>query len=542
TEVIRSYMFATEADGTPIFYKEGDGYVDDYGFEHEHAVGDIVFGYEYPTDFTTGGVAYEYDKDGNLVYEQVDDSGRVIYAKEEDGETVYYAVVGGREEEQADGSLSYITEYERLSEKPANLYDVYVYDAYGMQLFDSNGNPIKKIMARGGYPVTKHYSDEHSEVSYRTVTFTQTRKTADDVVEENPYPSDSLYIKDFDIVSASIAGGTTITFENGTATLPTNTAINLNIGNIKPASAGLKYDAIAGVYVVDQTGNRIKLKMDFSNGSVYKILGFYSENGGFITINSKYAGEVKFLFVTQSGKCEKEVTITFAKSAPKELTAMASVYTVTDGIINYVNQVVNSENFVTITVGQSLTFKAVAMGEEAAYVSTDIYPSCATEGLTFAQVEKDSYEEWSLVADREGEYIVEMPYYDGESTSADVYTSFKVVVKPKLGVMETLSGNTFSGSVLISSGSGNPKSKMLTATFTADGEINIAVAGNEIVYTYGIDGSGVLTTAWKSGIEPTQKSYDFAFTINEAGDLVVTHQTGMGNDTEEIVLIKQVAA
>ncbi|MGN0823620.1 MAG: hypothetical protein ACI4MB_00970 [Candidatus Coproplasma sp.] len=539
TEIIRAYMFATEEDGTPIYYKEGDGYTDKFGIEHKQAVGDIVFGYEYPTDFSSGAPAYEYDKDGNLVYEQVDDLGRVIYITEEDGKKVYRPVLGGKEVELADGSVDYVIQYgDPLTEEPT-LHDVYLYDAYGMQLLDSKGNPVRKIMAKGGYPVTKHYSDEHDEVSYRTVTFTQTKKAEGETVDPNPYPSDSLYIKDFDIVSAK-AGNTTIDFVGGTATLPTNTAINLNIGNITPSTAGLKYDAITGIYVVDATGNRIKLKMDFNNGSIYKILGFYSESGGYITINSKYAGTVKFLFVTQSGKCEKEVEITFAKGAPLSFTgAMASVYTVTDGIVDYVDQVVSIDNYVTLIEGQSLEFKAIASGEEASYVSTDIYPTSAT-GLTFTQVEQDSYQEWRLVADTAGEYIVEMPYYDGSAVSTSVKTSFKVVVLPKKSVMETLSGTTFSGDVLISSGSGNPSSKNLTATFSADGEIAISVAGNEIVYTYGVDAeTGELVTEYKSGIAPTQKSYDFTFFINEAGDLLVRHQTGMGNDTEEIVLTKQ---
>ncbi|MGN0806511.1 MAG: hypothetical protein ACI4MC_05680 [Candidatus Coproplasma sp.] len=535
TEVIRSYMFATEADGTPILYKEGDESVTKYG----EAVGDIVFGYEYPTDFASGAPAYEYDEDGNFVYEQINKAtGNVVYTKVENGETIYYDVIGGEEVAQADGSFQYITHYQQLAEKP-ELEDVYLKDVHGMLLLDSNGNPVKKIMAEGGYPVTQFYSDDHDEVSYKTVTFTQTKKVEGEEVEPNPYPSDSLYIKDFDIVSATV-GGSTVYFENGTATLPTNTVINLNIGNIQPASAGLKFDAIKDIYVVDPTGTRIKLKMDFNTGSVYKIFGVYSTSGEYITINSQYAGEVKFLFVTQSGKCEKEVIITFAKSAPTSLAAMASVYAVTDGIAGYIDQIVSLENTVKLIVGQPLQFKAVATGAEAAYVSTDINPT-STQGITFRQLEVGNYQDWELVADTAGEYIINMPYFDGVSSSTAVYTSFKVIVEPGKDVIEMLSGNTFAGSVKIYMGSGNPVSRTLTATFGTDGKIAINVASNDIVYTYGVDETtGKLIAAWESGIEPTQKSYDFVFSINEAGDLVVTHQTGMGNNTEDIVLTKVV--
>lgn len=529
TEIIRPYMIATEEDGTPLFYKEGDSYIDPVtGFEKKLPAGDLVFAMEYPTD-SEGGPAYEY-KNGKVVYEQVDDQGRVIYQKEEDGQTVYYAVLGVDKNDQVI--------YEKLDQVPT-LHDVYLKDCHGTQLVDSKGNPIRKKMARGGYPVNSYYSDNHSEVNYRSVTFNQTEKKDTDVVPLNPYDKNNRYITNFEFANASLSQiGNEIPFVNGTATLPTNVAVYLNIGDILPATASLRDDSIESIYAIDKTGNKIKLGLEADNGSMYKIIAVYSSERQQVTLNSKYAGEVTLLFKTQGGKCEKLVTLTFAKSAPSELTAKAHVYTVAGGIADYVDQTVSLDNPVTVIVGQSLKFRAIALGAEAGYVSTDILPTEVT-GLTFTQSENGSYEEWNVVASQAGEYIVKMPYYDGTSASATISASFKLIVLPKQSATEKLVGNTFSGTVLMSAGANtNPEEKELSAAFGADGVLTITVAGNTVVYNYTISAEGEITIEHVSGVQPTVKSYDFSFKINEGGDLVVIHETGMGYDKEEIVLTK----
>lgn len=529
TEIIRPYMIATEEDGTPLFYKEGDSYIDPVtGFEKQLAAGDVVFAMEYPTS-SEGGPDYEY-KNGKVVYEQEDEQGRVIYQKEEGGQTVYYAVIGVDKYDQVI--------YEKLDYVPT-LHDVYLKDCYGRELLDSSGNPIRKKMARGGYPVTSYYSDSHNEVNYRSVTFNQKEKSESDVVPLNPYDKSNRYITDFEFKNASLSqNGSEIAFENGTATLPTNVAVYLNIGNILPETASLKDDSIESIYAIDKTGNRIKLGLDADNGSAYRIIAVYSSERQQVTLNSKYAGEVTLLFKTQGGKCEKRVTLTFAKSAPSTLSAKAYVYSVTEGIADYIDQTVSIDNPVTVIVGQSLKFRAIALGAESGYVSTDILPD-EVSGLTFTQVESGSYAEWNVVASEAGEYIVRMPYFDGTSASGTISTSFKLIVLPKQTATEKLVGNTFSGTVLMSAGANtNPEEKTLSAAFGADGALTITVAGNTVVYNYTLSADGEISIEYVSGVQPTVKSYDFAFNINDGGDLVVIHETGMGNDKEEIVLTK----
>lgn len=531
TETIRPYMIATTDDGTPLFYKEGDTYTDKYNITHELNAGDVVFGLEYPTN-DDGGVDYEY-KNGKVVYEQqadVDGVKRVIYQKEEGGQTVYYAVMG------VNATTDQVV-YKKLDYVPV-LEDVYLTDCYGRTLYNADGTPVKKKMAKGGYPVTTYYSDTHDEVNYRSVTFTQTEKAEGDVVQPNPYDKNSRYITDFEFESASTSkGGSEIAFIDGTVTLPTKTAVYLNIGTVIPSTASFESDAIENIYAVDGTGNKVKLDWgNFDNGSQYRIIANANKNQ--ITLNSQYAGEVTLLFETQYGKCQKQVTVTFAKAAPSSLTAMASVYNVSGGVADFIEQTVSEDAPVTIAVGQTLKFKAVALGTEAAYVSTDIYPKTSSEAVTFAPLEVGGYGEWSLTASEAGEYIIQMPYYDGTVSSETVFTSFKLIVTPKQSASEKLVGNTFGGTVLMSAGVGvNPTSKSLAVTFGTDGKLTVTVAGNTIVYNYTITDDEI-SIEYVSGVEPTVKSYDFIFKINDGGDLVVVHETGMGNDKEEIVLTK----
>ncbi|MGN1373344.1 MAG: hypothetical protein ACI4VK_04780 [Candidatus Coproplasma sp.] len=552
TEVIRSYMFATDLEGAIITYKDGDESV----VSGKATVGDIIFGYDYPIDYNTGNSAYEYDEVGNYVYEQTNKAtGNVVYY---DGE-YYYDVVGGNSVAQSNGTISYETVYNKLDYIP-ELEPVYVKDKFGMTVLDDKGNPIPKIMAAGGYPVDSWYSDDHPEVSYKTVNIKQTKKVTQedvdngledeaDVVIANPYPYDSLYIRDFDITGAS--SGNSIDLSGGFI-LPADTAITFKLGNISPSTANFKTDTISNIYIKDATGALIRLKLDLNNGSQYKVLGFFTRSDETVTIRSQYAGTLTFVFETQGGKCKKEVEMTFTKSAPTSLTASANVYGVANGKVDYRESSINTtDRAVSLIVGQPLRFWANASASEAAYVSTDILPVADREGVTLSQNEEGSYKEWKLIADEAGEYIITMPYYDGTTSSETVYAQFKVKVTAKTKPMELLSGNTFSGSVLILEGTGSPKPKTLTAEFTTetvdDVVINIikinvgGVNGNDLVYTYRIGEDDELITEYMSGTTSSEnKSYDFTFSIDEADNLIINHSTGFGSNKEDIVLTKVV--
>lgn len=533
TDIIRAYMFITDLEGTPIFYKDGDSYKDSYGIEHKQIAGDVIFGPEYPFDPNTSASLYEYDDEGNYVFEQVDDEGYVIYITEDaEGNTVYKRVLGGTVTKDGD----YVVQYQTLDYVP-NLHDVYLTDAYGMEIVDANGEKVKKIMAQGGYPVDTYYSDSHSEVAHRYVVFNQTEKSEDDDVIPNPYDSNSLYVQSFEIISGTLSNGGKVLFTDNKATLPTNTVINLTIGNIMPETSGLDYDPVNAIYVVDPTGNRIQLKADFNTGSGYKIFAAYNSQSKNIMINSQYSGEVDFVFVTRAGKCEQHVTITFKKSAPTSLSAKAYVYAVSDGEAITVEQSVSLDSPVTIVTGQTLKIRATAAGNEAGYVSTDIFPSATPEGVTFTQAEQGNYEEWNLVASKPGTYTVRLPYFDGNSASTKVYATFMLIVNERPDPSGMVTGHTFTGTVSMSNGiNTNPSRKPLTAEFAADGTLTVSVNDNTSVYSYSFDESGALVTEFVSGVEPTVKSYDFSFTVNEAGDLVVKHSSGMGNDLQEVVL------
>ncbi len=560
TEIIRSYMFATDEDGNFLFYKEGDGYTDSEGIEHKQHAGDVIFAPEYPHG-ENGENLYAYDKDGNVRYEQQDENGNLIYSYEDaSGNTVYQKVFKRLETiDKPDGTKEqvYVLVYEDLDYVP-ELHDVYLTDQYGMELVNSKGEKIKKKMAIGG-KIVDYYSDDHYQVSHRYAVFNQTPKVDGEEVIPNKYNSESLYIKSFDIVSAEYGPENdrkTKVFDGKPIVLPTNTAIDLNIGNIMPTTAGLSYDPVESIYVIDPTGQRVELKSDFNVGSIYNIFAYYNVSNEKILINSRYKGEVNLLFVTKAGKCEKIVPIKFTPQEPSSLSARASVYNVTDGVPGYTEQEVNQDKPVTLITGQTLKIWAEATGEEAGYAGTDIKPFAFDEatgvrdGVEFTQADSGSYREWNLVATKPGTYIVRMPYFDGETTSS-VYAAFKLIVTERPDTVEMVSGKTFTCSVQISEGVGsNPDPKTLTAEFTVaedgtdgvkNGKINISVGGNTSVYAYEISADGKLSAKYESGVGPTVKTYDFMFSINDAGDIIISHSTGMGKDTEDIVLTEKTA-
>jgi len=514
-ELIRGYMIAEDAKGNKLFYKDDGVYVNETTKQtHTYYKNDVIFAPAYAID-DDGAEKYEYDERGNLVYE-TDENGN----------------------------------------------DVYLTDAYGMQLTDADGNPIKRIKGtlqvqkdengntvkdKNGAPITiEYYSDDHEGVNYRTIHFVQTEKSDDDVVEENPYPADSAYVKSFTVTSADIYGGDSVavTEEDGQlkVSLPANVRVDLMLGGVQePAS--FEYDPIAHIYAVDPTGKKIELNANTINSTPYPILAIYqaakeedddndTAHGERVMINSKYTGTVEILLVTKSGKGQRSIEITFTKTAPTAIAAQAEIYDDSDGTENYVSTYVGGSTGreVTVYAGQSLEFTAVVASEvESTYADVSFTPSCTDSAVSFTLKSADDCI-YSLTASTAGTYTITLT----STLNSSVTTSFVLNVKEKPDVLAMLSGNTFTGTVQIGESGVALTESAITAKFNADGTIDVTIGGSTAVYTYSVSDSGVLTAVYKSGVSGS--GYDFTFKINEAYSLTVTHGLGFGEETETVVL------
>ncbi|MDE6373527.1 MAG: hypothetical protein K2L72_03420, partial [Clostridia bacterium] len=204
-------------------------------------------------------------------------SGELLFDK--DGDVIF------AEEYATDPDNNNAPLYER-DEKGNIVYEGYKTDRDGNELLDARGEKIPRPKPLAG-TTTGWYSDDHKEVSVRVLVYNeQVLKTENDVVPENPYQSDVLYIKSFDVkYNNEIIGDEAIT-------VPSNQAVTFTFDNIAPTTATLAYDPMK-VYIRTDLRD-IELTMNYSD-NIYKIIGAYKTESERVTINSRYAGEVEFV-------------------------------------------------------------------------------------------------------------------------------------------------------------------------------------------------------------------------------------------------------
>lgn len=449
--------------------------------------GDVVFAEIYPTD-GQGNPVYETDANGNPVYE-------------------------------TDG-------------------DDYVYktDADGNYVYDRDGNPIRKYAGGLG----EYYSDSHADISIRTLVYeSQTRKTSDDIVEENPYGSDVRYVQSFDVEYDGAVIG-----EDGVS-LPTNRSVVLTISNVLPTTASLEYDPLE-LYV--RTATRDLPVTGEASDTPYNLVGYFIRSDGTVQLNSQLAGEVTLVLKTQGGKCEKEIKIDFEPGAPSSICAEAYTYDVSGNAVVYTWEEYTKDSPATVYVGQPLCIRASTTSEaEAAYSDTSFTAESAgaNDGITFTETTVDDKPVVQLVASKAGEYYVYIRYVKGASpgTRGVDWEYFKLVVEQPPALSSILKGE-YTGTLRYVGE--NMLQAAVTATFSygnnwRSGTIAVTVGEDSCTYTYTYDETTrTLTTTRQSGVTGT--TYDFVFTVNEAYDIELSHSVGVGDIKETIVLTRPASA
>ncbi|MGN0804445.1 MAG: hypothetical protein ACI4MS_03580 [Candidatus Coproplasma sp.] len=498
TVIVQAYLIAkTFPNGDVnaaenLYYKKGDYYTDENGDKVYMDKGDMVYGLIYPED-DAGNPRYMYDGDGKLVF-----------ATDENGEYIPYK------------------------------------DVNGIVITDRNGDPVKVPLDYNGNIPTTYYSD--TQADHRCIEFTeQVLKKDDDVVEQNPYPADSLHIKDFEITSVAVNNVGTVNVvkgengENDSVTLPTATGLTFNFKvNNQPAS--LASDPIEHIYVIDPTGNRIELNSNMTgNGHKYHIMYYYVVSAKNVVMNSQYAGEIQLEFVPKADKCRYVLNVNFERSAPTSLTAQANIYSTADGKVFY--NWTNVSGAVSLYAGQSLQVRAKASASEEPYVSAEFTPSVTSGSSSAVSFTDNGDGTYSVVATNAGNYVIRLT----STLNSSVSCSISISVKAKPDIVKMLSGKSYSQNVSVLLDGSTPVKRELTATFNSDGTFTVEVVGNTAVYSYSV-ADGKLVTSWLSGkLSPSEKTFDFEFSIDEGYSLIVTHSTGFGTKTESVVLSLDIA-
>lgn len=506
TKVIRAYLIAEDSNGNKLFYDDGD----------------VIYAEEYDRDPSTSEDLYEI-KDGKPVIDGVKTDAN------------------GNELHDANGNT--IPRYQPITGN--------VTDASGNPVLGSNNKPIAHYQ-----PATvgqrRFYSDDHSEVNNKTLIYTeQVLKTDSDVVPENPYKSDVLYISSLDVkYDGKVIG------ESGVE-LPTNQAVYLSIDNVQPTTATLEYDPLR-IYVRTQTRD-IELTNNF-NDNPYSIMGsFLSEAsvGGktvknVIVLNSRYATKsaddfVTLVIKTYGGRCEKLIKLTFEKGAPTTIRAQAYTYSDAGGQPVYKWSDYSSDNHVKLYVGQPLLIRAVAAESEADFADTSF-----TASVYFMQSSKITFENGypfegdavtRLVASEAGTYQITLRYDKAVSGAGEGegFAYLYVDVEDIPDLAEIFNGDYVTKASLKVGSEVVPGTDM-NVTFSYDtdwhqGEITITSAAGNCVYDYVVDADNKITVTHKSGLTATDNAtFNFTFALNEAYKLEVTHYTGLRDIQETIVL------
>lgn len=408
-------------------------------------------------------------------------------------------------------------------------------DAAGNVLLDSKGNeiPRNKPLGRDN---RKYYSDDHSEVNNRTLIYNeQVLKTDADVVPENPYKSDVLYISSFDVKY----GGKVI--GDGGVELPSNSAVYLDIGNVLPTTATLDYDPLR-LYVQTPTRD-IELTSNYGDNP-YSMIGSFLKDSNQIVINSRYATKSEDDFVvlvlkTYGGRCEKRIKLLFEPGAPSEINAQAYTYSDASGKPVYRWTPCSEDNHVKIYVGQTLYIRAVAADGEQGFADTSFTASVyRQEGITF----ENNY-------DFNGEKVTRVTVTKADTFNvalecvkdSSVFTSFVLEVEAPPSMGEVLNGDYETKASLNFGGVVMDIDVSVKLSYTNDwhfGYIDIeSVAGN-CRYRYEVGDGNKMTATYVSGVSATENNtFNFTFAINESYKIEITHFGGLRED-ETVVLAR----
>ena len=492
TSVIHQYMIATDDENQPLFKDNGD-----IVWSPIYASNDTDGGYV-PSQDSAWEVLYLQDADGNYI---LDDEGQKINIKP-------YT-------------------YEIARDKNDNI----------IYATDENGDPI---MVNGNrVPMPAYYTDDHPEVNKRSIVYEeQTFKSPSDVVEDNRYTSEDLYIHSFDLSY----NGKVI---EDSVTLPSNTTINFDVSNVQPSTATLSYDPLT-VWIRTEARD-IELTLDPATNS-YHMDGGFNKGTSKPYVRALYAGDVTLVFKAKGGMAEKVVNVTFTKSAPSAsypLKAQVNTYNEVNGEVSYTWSDYSSKNPYTVYTNQPFTVRTATSEAGAAFIDTSFYVYEVLDA-DYNEVGEDrvSYVTnadgtVTFTAKTAGRYTVILR----SSLSGTQTTSFDVVVEqqPEISSM-FINGTVYKGMLkYIKKGEGNPSAAEITVTVSnsnnwRQGTLNISVAGNEAVYSYSYSETEGFKTEYVSGVSPETLTFDFSFAINEAYRLTVTHGTGFANLTETIVI------
>lgn len=436
----------------------------------------------------------------------------------------------------------------------------------GSPLVDRFGNDIVRPVPLGWEEgdERQYYSEDHDYIAIRTVDFTQTLKVADEEVEVNPYPAESVYIHSFDVTYDG-----TLIEDGDTVEITADELVTFNISNVKPAdTAKLDFDTL-GIYLKTSAG---EIELTYTGQNAYHTVGNFNRENNTVNIRAQYSGELTIILRPRGGKCEREIKLDVKPGNPSELTAETYLYSDAGGVETYSwtkHDYENEGDIVTLYEGQSLYVRALPLASEADYVDGRFVTAVPSVFAKYFDIEDNlTLEDGTVVSKITAKAVTEEDDPDvyvnlnsvitRPSTSRPgqtepvAYARVRIMVVAAPDTSEMFTG-TYKGrfSRIRMTQSGNLVPADVTATFAPDasgaaGTINISVSDGSTtvscVYNFVYEeATRTLNCTWASGKENTE-TFDFDIKFNGAYKISITHPTFITEEkirTETIVLSKQ---
>ena len=422
------------------------------------------------------------------------------------------------------------------------------------------GDPIYAVRANGEvYDTGNTYDRDHEFIAIRTVEyFEPVLKTDNDVVEENPYPAEDLYVRSFDVkYGGNVIGDEAIDVD-------ANTWLSFEIANVMPnGEVNLAYDPLS-VYLKRNTGD-VELTYDINNPNLgqnaFHIAGYFSRDTHQVRITAQHVGEVEIIIKSRSGSFSKTIKLNFLRSAPTDLVGEVYTYSDAGGTVKYTwteFDESNDANYLTMYVGQKLYVRAAALPDEKDYADISYESSISSSNSEYVAL-KDGQSapagggtatEITALKARDSNIVI----YIDSTRNSRAYARIRIRIIDAPSVDEMLSGE-YTGRfnyIKMVKTDRNPTSGDVSLTFTpasaADkthGTVNVTVKKDNqiesgIVYNYTYDETTYkLTCEWASGRgnpDDDDVTFHFEISLNEVFKVSITHPTGFPNSEETIVL------
>ena len=380
------------------------------------------------------------------------------------------------------------------------------------------------------------------------ITVETVARTPGDVEPENPYKKENFTVKSFDLFS----GATQITDET-VITLSADSTQSFNIRNVVHFN-----EEIPGNIVFDPVSYFLRTEagdepVTFEAG--YDGIAVWTSNNTQVNVRSFKTGNLTLVVKTASGQFERTVKLDVKKIAPPATTDNGGVayfpsvylfggetyYWQSLAAVPEADRAQVSKTF----VNQPLRFKADIAKTLTSYVDPSADAEITSANAADASIEEVDGEEnvYSFTATKAGVYTIQLTSKLNKRLS--IYLPITVETEPPISTVLT---GEYKGSLQYPSPNG------VTVKFNSNGAATGTVAVTIIKYD-NATGKNVevgteklnyvwdaatrkLTTTHASGADDKKLGFGFKLALNDAFNLVVMHPSGVGDETETVVLYK----